>query len=197
MLEPAFPSSPTLPPKWGIRIHGRRQQTWHFAFVGTYAARHFLDQILDTTDHKWVSHEEIELAEPAYTITCEQPDGLDAIMSHKLTAQEEAYTLPTPYPQQIAQLLRRSYFAAGRPDAPSPELPSAKPAKRSQRRSSSEKPAKSANLDGLIALDAITGDPKKARNALRAANFPKPASGKWLFTAEEAEAAKKVLARAK
>ena len=196
-MEAAFPSSPTLPPKWGIRIHGRRQQTWHFAFVGTYAARHFLDQILDTTPHKWVSHEEIELAEPAYTITCEQPDGLDAIMSHKLTAEEAAFTLPTPYPQQIAQLLGRSYFAAGRPDAPSPELPSAKPAKRSQRRSSSEKPAKPANLDGLIPLDAITKDPKKARNLLRAVNFPKPTSGKWLFTAEEAEAAKKVLARAK
>lgn len=196
-MEAAFPSSPTRNPRWGIKIAGRNQQLWYFAFCGTYAAQHFIQAILDTTEHKWASHEEIELRSPPLTITCEQPEGLDIIMSHKLTAEEAAFTLPTPYPQQIAQLLGRSYFAAGRPDAPSPELPSAKPAKRSQRRSSSEKPAKPANLDGLIPLDAITKDPKKARNILRAANFPKPASGKWLFTAEEAEAAKKVLARVK
>lgn len=193
-MEPAFPSSPTRNPRWGIKITGRNQQLWHFAFYGTYAAQHFIQAILDTTEHKWASHEEIELRSPPLTITCEQPEGLDIIMSHKLTAQEEAYTLPAPYPQQIAQLLGRSYFAAGRPDAAQPESTTGNTAKPRQRRSSSEKPAKP---DGLIALDAITKDPKKARNILRAANFPKPASGKWLFTPAEAEAAKKVLARAK
>lgn len=197
MLEQAFPSSPTLPPKWGIKIHGRKRQTWHFAFVGLYAARHFLDQILDTTPHKWVNHEEIELDEPNYTITCEQPNGLDKIMSHTLSAEEAAYRLPQPYPQQINQMLGRSYFAAGEPE-PSPKGSTPEKAtKRAKPRSRPETAGKKHQTEGLIALDALTNDPKKARNLLRAANYPKPQSGKWLFTAEEAEAAKKVLARAK
>jgi len=195
-MEAAFPSSPTRPPKWGIRINGRRNQNWHFAFCGTYAARHFIEAVMAQTTYKWVSNEELEIFEPlSLTLTCEQPNGLDAIMEHKLTKEEEAYTLPTPYPQQIAQMLGRPYALAGRPDASPGEETPAKPAKRARQRPERESGKAKAIPDGLIPLDAITKDPKKARNILRAANFPKPASGKWLFTPQEAEAAKKVLSK--
>lgn len=208
-LEPAFPSSPTLPPKWGIRIHARKNLNWHFAFVGTYAARRFLEDILAQTTFKWASHEEIELFDPIEaTVTCEQPNGLDAIMTHKLTPQEADFVLPTPYPQQIAQMLNRSYFAAGRQTTSDEEVTPAKRTKRARGASRLETTAnpdntddnstprkqKPVKTDGLIPLEALTNDPKRARNKLRAAAFPKPASGKWLFTPQEAEAAKKVLA---
>lgn len=195
IMEAAFPSSPTRPPKWGIRIHGRNMQNWHFAFAATYAARHFLEAIMAQTKFKWVSNEELEIQDPELTVTCEQPMGLDTIMEYKLTTQEAAYTLPTPYPQQIAQMLGRSYFAAGRPGADEPVTTAATPAKRARKPSSSETPAKPRHPDGLIPLEALTKDPKRARNQLRAANFPKPASGKWLFTEEEAAAARKVLGK--
>ena len=193
MLAHAFPSSPTRPPLYGIRIHGRNQQTWHFTFSANYSARHFLNSILDTTDHKWVTHEEIEIFSPPLTITCEQPEGLDKIMGHKLTAEEAAYTLPMPYPAQIAQMLGRSYFAAHEPAALSPDKPKQKPAKARQKRPLADSTAKPKHDASLISLDQLTKDPKAARNILRKANYPKPTSGKWLFTAEEAEAVKKVL----
>ena len=205
-LEPAFPSSPTRNPRWGIRIHGRRRQNWHFSFCGTYAAKHFIECILAQSTFKWVSHEEIELFDPIEaSITCEQPDGLDVIMNHKFTDEEATFTLPTPYPQTIAQMLGRPYFAADRQSTSDQGVTPEKSTKRARGASRGETPAKPDDTnalrkqkpiktDGLIPLEAITNDPKRARNVLRKANFPKPQSGKWLFTEAEAEAAKKVLA---
>lgn len=211
-LERAFPSSPMVNPKINITISRKRPEGfWHFAFVGTYAAKHFLNQLLADAEYKWVSDSTIEMhSHGDWNIhTQNSQTGLNDIFEHEFTKEEAAWQLPTPYPNQIRQIRGEGYFDTGAHLAPEPAAKVSAPAKgaknaqaasevNSGARSKKEpKPSKT----GLITLPEIAEplgiDAKQARGILRSANYPKPDHGRWEFDATEAEKVKKVLSNGK
>lgn len=207
-LERAFPSSPMVNPKINITISRKRPEGfWHFAFVGTYAAKHFLDQLLDGAEYKWVSDSTIEMhSHGDWNIhTQNSQTGLNDIFEHEFTKEEAAWVLPTPYPNQIRQIRGEGYFDTGAHLAPEPAAKVSAPAKRSKSEPAAPsrvKPAASKpKIEGLITLPEIAAplgiDPKQARTILRAASYPKPDHGRWEFDATEAEKVKKVLSNGK
>lgn len=211
-LERAFPSSPMVNPKINITISRKRPEGfWHFAFVGTYAAKHFLDQLLADADYKWVSDSTIEMhSHGEWNIhTQNSQTGLNDIFEHEFTKAEAEWVLPTPYPNQIRQIRGESYFDIAPARAASPAAKVSAPAKQAKtepaasqvnsgaRSKKEPKPSKS----GLITLPEIATplgiDAKQARGILRTANYPKPDHGRWEFDATEAEKVKKVLSDGK
>ena len=207
-LERAFPSSPTVNPKINITISRRKPEGfWHFAFVGTYAAKHFIDALLQDAEYKWVSDSMIEMhSHGDWNIhTQNSLTGLNDIFEHKFTKAEAEWQLPTPYPNQIRQIRGESYFDIEPARAGSPAAQASAPAKGAKNAQETpsrvkqhvSKPSKS----GLITLPEIASplglDAKAARNILRNAAYPKPDSGRWEFDATEAEKVKKVLSNGK
>lgn len=197
-MEEAFPSSPTRPPRYGIRIDNLTnsdRRDWN-NFYGVYAAKRWIEDIIDGHKTNWLDDNTMEVPSLSIRITCEQrPDGLTRIMDHEYTTAERQWEIPEPHATQILRIRNpgnyqqivkdRRQAAESDDDAQSHAKP---PRSRPERAPRREKTPKK-RTDNLISLpDVLAGtdiSPKEARTILRKIEYPKPDAG-WAFTSDEA-----------
>jgi hypothetical protein len=194
-LKPAFPSSPQRPPEHTVYFT-RGDIRIVIPFGATYSAKKFIASALDDEpEAKW--KDEFTLKAGDITIRCEP--GLEHIMEYKLTPQERAWQLPSPY-TGYADIIRtgKSHKI---PPSPAPSgiqyqkggtLPGDTKTKTKAKSStpqekSSREPRQS--RDGLTSIADICAtlkiEPRVARAILRKSNTPKPPHG-WAWDAKAA-----------
>ena len=187
-LKHAFPSSPQRPPLLGLSFrHPDNDAFQHVAFASLYAAKHFLDAILDNTSFKWVSDDEIEVHKPHYfTIKCDGIEaGLDTVFEYKFTNEELNWELPDNYRRMASQIrgnsaptLQKAPETASQPEKRVLAKPEPKPARPKQPVASPKPSAEGLTTIGDVAA-SYGFDAKQARGIMRKAGIDKPASGRW------------------
>lgn len=204
------PSSPKRPPVINLFMvtdDGRRYQ-WPFAAV--HAARRAVDYLISDRTHKWVDDNTIRIDGPEHSVTLHtdcKPDGLTVVMEHEFTQKEKDWPLQPDHLTIGAAMFRsreRQFF-----DPPEDEAPTLAKHKRKKRQSSEDsentpiKRKRKARTGAIedsqdaISIQSIANglgmSPREARGILRKTNTPKPKSGKWEFTKDEADAIRTLL----
>lgn len=189
MLKHAFPSSPQRLPLLGFSIRHEDDRFQHVNFAAEYAARHFLDLLLQDTKFKWVTDYEIEVHEPFFFWIKSDGVSLDDLMEYKMTKEEQDWELPAPYPA-LATRIRRGKAPSGEhqlitPDEPIAIKPKTSPApvKNVPRTPAKPKKAPRPSAEGLITIGDVAAeygfDAKAARGILRKHSIEKPDHGRW------------------
>lgn len=171
-LEPAFPSSPSRPPRYAVTFERNGRMHSIHTFYATYGAKKFIEAVLDGSEYKWLN--DYTIATDEVTIKCEP--NLEEIIEHEYTKAEAEWELPDPYPAEarsIATGIRvRIEPKQTTSDTPEPERI------RSPKRE--RKPSKDGLIDIGTIADELKIEPRQARAQLRKANVEKPASG-WAW----------------
>lgn len=190
-LEPAFPSAPKIVAKHEVRVnYGNGGSFMLQLFVGTYAAKKFVDGLIGDDKIRWLYPDRLtnaadvnDFATGEYVI---QSSTLEEIMEHEYTPAEESWELPRPYSDYVKQ---------GRGLAPTPvkhEEEATAPASKGKRSPPVtshvvKRPAPSGDsvTIGDIA-DELKIPASKARAVLRSLNLTKPEGG-WVFNKQQKE----------
>jgi hypothetical protein len=91
-MEPAFPSSPSRPPKYAIRVDVDRRLLIQ-TFYGTYAAKKFVEAV-------------IAVHGDGATMRCAEA-AIKTILAHRYTQEETHWQLPREMQRQIEALVPR------------------------------------------------------------------------------------------
>lgn len=211
-LEPAFPSSPVLPPRYGFYIYRDTKFLAYQAFYGTYAARKFLDVLLKDVDWEFAKPNENEVGhnDPGkHLIECSNGIQVKAwkhdfdVLDYEMTEEEEAWEIPEPHIHQWYALRARA--DAGDPE-PTPmkyltkeerreakrEAREARRSEKAERAPRTPRPSKEGLVTAVEIAKEMGVDPKEARIALRASDEKKPDCG-WAWDRSEVERIKKVI----
>lgn len=198
MLKPAFHTTTmSIDEYYGFYVSRPEQDRFIYQyFQSLYAAKHFLDILIQ--DHKptWLNSDRLTIDTPTGTIlirgvTHKGINSLEAAMEHTYTKEEAAFSFDDTH-----QAMYQS-FALGQTPTPeearvmdvegtidhraSTKPPSIKPAS-TPREPKPKQPR--ASKDGLVTIQQIASDnnwdAKHCRAALRKAKIEKPESG-WAF----------------
>ena len=189
-LPAPFPASPTRPPVYGFFTYNADRIQFH-NFAAAYAAKKFLDFMIQGHDYKWTETGAIHIPATGITIKGEHHTHLEKIIQYKLSSIENEWIIPEPMARQYRQILALPEpIDTGVKDPISAE---SKPAREPKlARTSAPRPSK----DGLITIQQIAQElnmePGEARAILRKSNTPKPDAG-WAWPQQEVAAIKKVL----
>lgn len=196
-LPEPFPSSPTRPPKYGIKFIRGREVVAHINFCELYAGHRILTTILEDTPYKWESDNEIEADLQHLLIRGDQKDLLTLLMEYEPSSLQQAWELPFPYPAMIRAIRRNNYvppvthFADTLSNtAPAQLEPTSSP------RSTIERPKKqrAERTAGAVTISEIAKqmniEPSHARAALRKAGVEKSSSG-WEWQSDMVPSIKK------
>lgn len=192
-LKHPYPSSPTRNPTIGLKFYRDGKFVAHHAFCAVYAAKRFLDLVIDNHPVKWASDNEIEVFGPvAIEVRGEHGTDLDKIMEHVDNKNEAQWIMMPPYTGFARNIRRLSQIEPREPAAPVAPAPTERPKPQ-------PKPVKrkTATDDSMITIGMIADElqiaPRIARGILRTLNTPKPASGSWEWTADEADAIRNLI----
>ncbi|USN16566.1 hypothetical protein POLEWNIK_00400 [Brevundimonas phage vB_BpoS-Polewnik] len=158
-------------------------------FLATYAAKHFVNAVLQGEAFKWAKSDTV-IGENGVKVRCEL---LEEIIEYEWEAGEAGWELPSNFLNQC-QLLRREY----RDDAPvSTGTEGDEEVERPKKPKREPKPEKvKIDKTGLISVGEIAEqmgiEARDARGALRKQKVEKPDGG-WLWPADKVEAIKKVI----
>lgn len=183
-----YPSSPSIPPKYCLHFRyphdapigeGRRMTQ---TFVGTYAAKKFIEEVIGSDDMKWPNLHTL-VTSSGIMIYCNPPSNrmkendLERVFNYSYTPQEEEWQLDSNA-LRIIQVFKRPYS--------SEEMKmQAKPV--SSRKSSAGVPKPYGDLVSVSDICAELGiKPRDGRSALRKSSFKKPAYG-WQFERDSEE----------
>jgi hypothetical protein len=187
-LGPAWPSSPTLPPKYVLYCANHENDRIYVVnSVGLYAIRKIFDAL--------VGDNEIEPSplDPDRTISFGdvdiKSDQMDAILAHQYSAEEEAFELPAPYPQQVTSFLTGGRISKALVDE----------TRTVEGKVERAPPKPKIDRSQFITVQSIAEelkmDPRDARAALRKAKVEKPING-WLGDEKWASEIKVILVKA-
>lgn len=197
-LREPFPSSPTKPPKYAVYgtyphdAEPGRSRLLVVPFLATYAAKHFVETLLQGGKFKWQSPT-ILIGENGVKV---KSDQLEEIIEYEYVGNEASWELPSHMTQQ-AEGIRREYREddVSRPDPTgaegddAPEQPT-KP----KREPKPEKPK--IDKSGLVSVGEIAEqmgiEARDARGALRKQKVEKPDGG-WLWTPDKVDGIKKII----
>lgn len=188
-LEPAWTSSPRRNARYGLTcINHDSDRQYVINSYGLYAIRKIYDAL---TDGHTVEPSKLEPSRVMCFGDIDiRSDEMPQILAHKYTKAEEAWDLPSPYPEQIASFLngpRMSRELQHRDDG------TPKPVR--------EKIERKPRIDRsqFITVQSIAADigidPRDARAALRKAKIDKPIGG-WLGDETWAKGIRDILAKA-
>jgi hypothetical protein len=184
-LETPWSSSPTKPPRYVLTCHNlETERTYVVNSYACYAIKKILDTIIDDREYH-AGGGIIEVGD--INIRSYQ---LGDILAHTYTKAEEAWELPSPYPEQIERFLNgprmsKSLIAADRNERG--ELPHV-----------TSKPK--VDRTGLISIGQLCEEegvePRLARAELRKKKIEKPSAG-WCWPADKVDNIRKIIKGAK
>lgn len=185
-LPPPFPSFPRGPKSnFGLYIRHGDSRLSFFNFHSAYAARHALDTMIAGREYRWLNDDEIHVDE--LRIRGEAPGQLDAIIEHRMRDDELEWEMPEPYNSWFRTLAGE---ARERMSSPIPTV-APTPTKRRERTPDAPPIARAPRTAGAISIadiaDELGTEPRIARGVLRKLKIDKPASGRWEWSAGEAE----------
>lgn len=205
LLEP-FPSSPTRPPKYAVYCYypahapAGQSRMIVMTFAAAYAARHFINAVLQDGGYKWLPADKKMAIEIPDTIVGDNdvrirvPGGssLEDLMEYEFSDAEAEWELPQGYVVQ-SDLLRREY----REEAPPPTDEDGNPAPKEKKPRREPKPEKiKIDKSGLVSVGDIADqmgiEARDARGSLRKQKVEKPDVG-WCWPESEVEAIKKII----
>jgi hypothetical protein len=183
-LAPAFPASPTRPPKYVFYCNNHANGRLYVVNASAlYAARKLYDRLTLDQDDVYASPlDKFTMCFGDVDIRCEQ---LAEVLAHKYTKEEEEWPLPSPYPNEIHLFLHGPTMGKAKLESTTApgKLVSAAPKAKVDRTGKT-------SIQDLCAQLNI--EPRDARAALRKAKVEKP-SGGWLFAADQIEAIIKII----
>lgn len=185
-LPHPFPASPTRPPQYGFYVYRDNKFHSYTNFSALYAASRYLNAIVQNSEIKWASDNEIEVfSDPPITIRGEGDYDLEKIVEHKDNKLEAQWELPTPYVQNALRT-RMQPVPLFREEVEQ-TIPKPKPTRKPARRKQPE--------GDMITIAQIADElgisPRDARKVLRSSKTPKPEGG-WQWSADEAEKIRKL-----
>lgn len=193
-----YPSAPRYPGKYEIRARDGSAD-FLVIFAAPFAAKKFIEAILNGDSPRWKSDREIELSAGDIEIRIESK-LLEEIMEYEYTEAEDQWELPQPYSNYARQLRGGRYIEQSR-EKPAKKAPGGpKNAPEPVKRSKTPAKASGASRSNLVSAIAIAAElklkPQKLRAILRELQLPKPAVG-WAWPSEEAEKIKRQIAKKK
>lgn len=204
-LEPAFPASPGRPPKYGFYIYKRNKKgnpcnDGYYNFHAKYAAKHFIELLLDGATFEWIDEVGEILKGSGETIETSTGIIIDGRGLEEIIEYEYANDLERgwvyPHGSDIVHLRAAKYIDDEQVQElkenakPVDDNPKEKPPK--------VKKEKKPKIDktGLVTVKDIAADlgcsPSDARSALRKAKIEKPEAG-WCWPESEVEGIKKII----
>ena len=181
-LEPAWPAAPSRNPRFVLYcVNHENGKQYVVNSYACYAAKKIVDYILDGDEYEFspLTHGTIGVREIDI-----RSDQMQEILDHKYTPEEEAWQLPTPYPENIMRFMTGKKKLDDTPSAP------VKPAAPRQKIDRTGK----TSIQELC--DELKVEPRDARAALRKAKIEKPAGG-WIFDADQLDKIRAIIKKAK
>lgn len=172
-LPPAFPSSPTRPPRFSIRFDSPHTEMHLLSFYSEYAALAFLNLCFSPADLgklRWKNSRQAT-TQGNIVISCDQ---LEDLLEYEMTRTEEAYQLPQPYPM-YAQKITGKQVEVPNPMAESLGKAITKKAKRAaQKASKPKKQSKTGHKTASDLADAVGLPAPAIRRFLRSLLVERP-----------------------
>ena len=170
-LPEPFPSSPSRPPRFGLRVGNH-----HFPLCQLYALHKFVAVLLEGQTYKWLDEQTI-LTDSGMRLK----GDLELALEYQPKGKESEWEIPSPYHEQICRI--KGVLPEEGPEPAQEETPRPKKERRSA-------------PDGLTTLAQLAEElgkkPGDLRKKLRTAKEVKPAHG-WSWASEEIERIKKLL----
>jgi hypothetical protein len=191
-LQEPFPSYPRRPASYVIyATWGKKLLT--VAFAATYAARRFVEDVLEEAGceeveisksrlNGWVVRWGINCEGSELRVEFDSQEACETIMEYELEGAEAEWELPEPYPTMMRQ------FVHGPADRPEKER-----AVKAKREPKEVRPK--IDKSGLITANEIAEQLKVEGRDVRAilrSKMPKPAVG-WAFPADQVDSIKKLI----
>ena len=148
-------------------------------YSAMYAARKFFDFVSETYQFKQTTNIEGWFGESIKFKSAE----LDDILEYEYKRSEELWELPDQDKRAFLQLIGQAVEPR--------ETPREAPVSRERSTRIKVEEGDTRSLQSIC--EAIGVDPKHARNHLRKINYPKPASGSWIFNLLEVESVSKAI----
>lgn len=183
-LPPAFqgwPRSNSDP--YALEFSRNGERVAYHKFSALYAAKKFLDAVLDDREFTWVDDNTIQLP-GLNSLKITAPVGsIEGIVTHSYTPLEDEWKLTTPYDGYARTLATGHWRTAQQQMEREEKTPASSPR--------TPRPSK----EGLVSVQNICTElkmhPRDARKILRG-KVEKPSAG-WAFPASEVAAIKKLL----
>jgi len=106
-LPPPFPIVLSkINSRFGFYCYNADDRFMFINFHSAYAAKAFLDMIIDGAEYKWLRNNEL-LTEKGMRIRGEQSDDLERAIEHKLTPTEREWDVPDPLFTTVRQFIGR------------------------------------------------------------------------------------------
>lgn len=192
-LPPPFPIalSRTLVSNYGFYCWTESGRFCFHNFHSTYAAKKFLDYIIDGRDYKWLNDDMIEL-DNGTRIKGERPGQLERALEHEYTPSERQWEIPYPDIYYYKAFLGRAAITLDsekgeviEEDIPKPKRTrKVDPEKLIKRKR--EKVKKGEHITISQIAQELKRTPRDCRAALRALKIPKPEHG-WAWPPSEAD----------
>jgi hypothetical protein len=186
-LKEPFPISPfkAYPSRFGFTIQNVQGNYLFKNFHAEYAAKHFLDKLLEGKTFKWINRRLIH-CDDGMTIKGENDTDLEIILDYEFKGKEAQWVIPEPYMSYALKLSGKIAFKQVPQDEPStPREPTVK----REPKPSIERP------DGLTPLSDIADelgiDPRDARQILRK-HSEKPTWG-WAWPSDAIDKVRQIL----
>lgn len=199
MLAPAYPTplSKSLVSNYGFYCWRRDGGFCFHNFHSAYAARWFVDFVIDGKDFEWLDDNTIE-TEHGFKIRGER-DSLEKIMEYKPKSNEEREWQPNvghlQYYETFAGKRERVAVEEKAPEKPTPKKRERKPVDEEVKVQRRKAKVKSGDYITIAEICDGFGRPARdCRAALRAMKVEKPQHG-WSWPKSEAEVIRKRVAR--
>lgn len=187
-LEAAFPDALYgAPSRYGFYCWRKDGAFCFHNFHATYAAKKFIDMIIQDNDFKWVNSQTI-ITDSGYKIRAEYHCSLEDVIEYEYKGKEKDFEFPVPYAGMFARF-------AGDPSSSS-STHTDTPKREREREPRTPRAPSEPRPDGLVPLADIVQelnmDPREARQILRKSDIDKPSYG-WAWPQNEVDKVKKVL----
>lgn len=175
------------PSRYGFYVTREDGMFCFHNFHATYAAKKFVDMLINGHDIRWINKQEI-ITSHGTRIRGEYHTDLEKVIEYEYRGQEKTFTFPEPYQTMFERFARLARAAP----PPPPTIAQARE-QRKEKRASAPPQARPDGLTSLAEICAELGiDPRDARQALRKSNTPKPDWG-WAWPAKDVPAIERVL----
>lgn len=189
-LPPAFPIalSDNVVSRFGFYCTTDTGRFCFHNFHSEYAARHFLDLVIDERTYKWLNDDEIELSNGT-RIRGERPRQLDRILRYQMNEREQLWEPPIPdryywlsFARGKAISIDGSSEPVKAPRAPRAPMPDELKVHRKKLKAKSGQYITVADI-----AKELNVSPRDCRQALRQLKVAKPDHG-WAWAPSDAEA---------
>ena len=190
-LPPAFPIalSRSIHSRFGFYCWTESGRICFHNFHSAYAAKHFLDFIIDGREYKWLADNEIEL-DNGTRIRGEKVTDLETVLEYELTATEREWEIPYPYLYYYKSFLGRARLELTKDNEVIEDIPKPKRTRKVDKEKLVQRKKEKVKTGAHVTIAAIAQQlkrsPRDCRQALRQLKIAKPEHG-WAWPPSEAE----------